>query len=45
MTFHDYRVDTLPRHVGRDFGVTRSVAVVPGGLAIQTGLKVVLARF
>ena len=27
MTFHDYRVDTLPRHVGRDFGVTRSVLV------------------
>jgi acyl dehydratase len=24
---HDYRIDTLPRHVGRDFGVTRAVLV------------------
>jgi acyl dehydratase len=25
--FHDYRVDTLLKHVGRDFGVTRSMLV------------------
>ena len=24
---HDYRVDTLPQHVGRDFGVTRSMQI------------------
>jgi acyl dehydratase len=24
---HDYRVDTLPQHIGRDFGLTRAVLV------------------
>lgn len=24
---HDYRIDTLPQHVGRDFGVTRGMRV------------------